>query len=146
MYSVDALLSPQPALDSAPWALRLMQILIATVYIRSLGWKLRGRWWRDGTAVYWALSAGSYRRHDVPAALRRPWVYAAGTYGTLVIEGALGALIWISELRYAVLAGGAIFHLTLEYFLRIRLFQWTMLVGLLLFLKPADLVSWLAKW
>ena len=29
----------------------------------------------------------------------------------------------------------------LEYFLRIRLFQWTMLVGLLLFVKPSEMAA-----
>jgi hypothetical protein len=40
-----------------------------------------------------------------------------------------------------VLAAGALFHLALEYFMRIRLFQWTMLVGLLIFIRPSDLLA-----
>jgi uncharacterized membrane protein YphA (DoxX/SURF4 family) len=140
VLSIDAWLAGAGGADpSAPWAVRLMQILLATIYMHSLAWKLRGQWWRDGSAVYWALTAGAYRRHDLPVVLRRRWVYAFGTYSTLMIEGALAGLIWISELRYLVLVAGAIFHLTLEYFMRIRLFQWTMLVGLVLFVKPTDM-------
>src|SRR6266536_4493439 len=57
MLSVDAWVSGTVASDSPPWALRLMQVLMATIYLRSLGWKLPGRWWREGSAVYWALTA-----------------------------------------------------------------------------------------
>ena len=31
-----------------------MQILLATIYLHSLAWKLRGAWWRNGTAVFFA--------------------------------------------------------------------------------------------
>jgi hypothetical protein len=143
MYSVDswtAVARQAPGVAS-PWAVRLMQVLLTTVYLHSVNWKLRGKWWRDGTAVYWAMTARAYRRNELPDWLAHRVVYAGATYGTLAVEGGLALLIWISELRYPLLVAGVLFHLTLEYFMRIRLFQWTMLVGLLLFVRPDDLAA-----
>jgi hypothetical protein len=40
-----------------PWAVRLMQIQISIVYLRSVYWKLRGESWRKGTAVAYVLQA-----------------------------------------------------------------------------------------
>jgi hypothetical protein len=70
------------------------------------------------------------------------WIRLA-SWGTIVIELGLGTLIWVKEFRYVVLVGGVAFHLVLEYFLNLQLFGWTMLCCLLLFVSPADLVSWL---
>ncbi len=72
MLSVDAWVSGTVASDSPPWALRLMQVLMATIYLRSLGWKLRGRWWREGSAVYWALTAAGSTESGRCRRLRHP--------------------------------------------------------------------------
>jgi uncharacterized membrane protein YphA (DoxX/SURF4 family) len=141
--SVDAWLAGVPEAVAAPWALRLMQVLVAIIYLRTTYWKLHGATWRAGSAVYYALSLRDYQRRKLPRWLAQPWFYRAATYGTLVLEGALGALLWFDPLRYPLLLAGLVLHLGLEYFMRIGLFQWTMLTGLLLFLKPADLHAWL---
>lgn len=62
---------------------------------------------------------------------------------TFALEGALGALLWFDPLRYPLLVAGLTLHLGLQWFMRTRLFQWTMLTSLLLFLKPDDLSQWL---
>ncbi|HEX9001247.1 MAG TPA: HTTM domain-containing protein [Blastocatellia bacterium] len=145
--SVDAWLAGSSANLSAPmhdpWALRLMQVLVAIVYLRTTYWKLHGATWRAGSATYYALSVCDFQRRSLPQWLAQPWFYRAATYGTLALEGALGALLWCDPLRYPLLLGGVALHLGLEHFMRIGLFQWTMLASLLLFLKPADLHEWL---
>jgi hypothetical protein len=126
-----------PATD--PWALRLMQVLVALVYLRTTYWKFCGETWRTGSAVYYALNSLDYQRHALPAWLARPACFRAAAYGTLALEGALGALLWCEPLRHPLLLAGVALHLSLEYLMRIGLFQWTMLTSLLLFLKPAEL-------
>jgi hypothetical protein len=128
---------------AAPWAWRLMQMLIALVYLRTTYWKLRGTSWRAGEAVYYALSLHDFQRRPLPPWFARAGCYRAATWGTLVLEGALGALLWCDPLRYPLLVAGLALHLGLEYFMRIGLFQWTMLTSLLLFLKPAAVQGWL---
>ncbi len=141
--SVDVWLAGASETVADPWALRLMQVLVAIVYLRTTYWKLCGTTWRAGSATYYALSLLDYRRRKLPQWLARPLFYRAATYGTLVLEGALGALLWFDPLRYPLLLAGLVLHLGLQCFMRTGLFQWTMLTALLLFIKPADLHEWL---
>lgn len=143
VLSVDSWLSGSSETVADPWALRLMQILVAIVYLRTTYWKLRGTSWCTGRATYYALSLRDYRRRRLPQWLARPLFYRAATYGTLALEGALGILLWFDPLRYPLLLAGVALHLGLQWFMRIGLFQWTMLASLLLFIKPADLYQWL---
>ncbi|MEP7343271.1 MAG: HTTM domain-containing protein [Acidobacteriota bacterium] len=145
--SVDAWLAGASANMAAhmhdPWALRLMQVMVAIIYLRTTYWKLYGATWRAGSATYFALSLYDFQRRSLPHWLAQPWFYRAATYGTLALEGALGALLWCVPPRYPLLLAGVALHLGLEFFMRIGLFQWTMFTCLLLFLKPADLHEWL---
>jgi hypothetical protein len=141
--SVDAWIKGASETMADPWALRLMQVLVAIVYLRTTYWKLRGATWRAGSATYYAMNLRDYQRRKLPQWLARPGLYRAATYGTLVLEGALGALLWFDPLRYPLLVAGLVLHLGLQCFMRTGLFQWTMLTSLLLFLKPADLHEWL---
>ena len=141
--SVDVWLAGASETVADPWALRLMQVLVAIVYLRTTYWKLCGKTWRAGSATYYALNLRDYRRRKLPQWLARLWFYRAATYGTLVLEGALGALLWFDPLRSPLLLAGLMLHLGLQCFMRTGLFQWTMLTALLLFIKPADLHEWL---
>ena len=66
-FSVDAWLKGQsgfPAVD--PWPLRLMQLQISIVYLRSVYWKLRGDLWWNGTAAWFPLWVDTYLRNRPP--------------------------------------------------------------------------------
>lgn len=138
MFSVDALRHGAPSTASEPWSLRLLQVLVATIYFKSMYWKLLGATWRNGTAVFYVLNVKRYQRRPFPAVLRTPLIYKTLSWATLVIWGALAMLVWIDELRYPVMAVGVVFHLGMDIFLRIRMFQWVMMTGLVLFIRPAD--------
>ncbi|MGO4802247.1 HTTM domain-containing protein [Pseudomonas sp. W22_MBD1_FP4] len=124
--------------EAPPWCHRLLQILVSTIYFKSMYWKLLGETWRDGTAVFHVLNVRRYQRFSFPKILRLPAIYKSITWSTLLIWGALSTLIWIDELRYPVMVTGVIFHLGMDVFLRIRMFQWVMMTGLVLFISPAD--------
>lgn len=144
VWSVDAwVLDRDPVTLVTPWALRLIQIQVAIVYLRTAFWKLRGPAWRDGSAVYRVLSLTALRRHALPKAWRRPAVYRSLTWGTLVFEVGFPLLIWVPPLRWPLLAVAVVFHLSLDWFVRIRLFQWVMLAALVAYLPPDDITRWL---
>jgi hypothetical protein len=143
--SVDAWLAGTTRTMADPWALRLMQVLLTIVYLRTTYWKLRGATWRAGSATYYALGLRDYQRRKLPPWLARVWFYRAATYGTVALEGALGVLLWFDSLRYPLLVAALVLHLGLHCFMRTGFFQWTMLTSLLLFLKPADLNEWLQR-
>jgi hypothetical protein len=144
VWAADAwLLDRDPSALVTPWALRLIQLQIAIVYLRTAFWKLRGSAWRDGSAVYDVLSLDALRRHELPARLQRPAVYRSLTWGTLAYELGFPLLVWFAPLRWPALAAGVAFHLSLQWFIRIRLFQWVMLAGLVAFIPADDATRWL---
>ena len=146
-FSVDAAVagtSHFPAVD--PWPLRLMQILISIIYVRTVWWKLRGKMWWNGTAAWYPVWVNTYLRHRPPAWMLRPFFIRLATWGTLLEEFFLGTLIWIHELRPYVVLTGIVMHLVFEAVMNLQLFGWTMIAGLLLFSDPAMVerfFSWL---
>src|SRR5262245_11210493 len=149
--SVDALLAgaagPLPAGEGlySPWCLRLMQAQVAIIYLRTVYWKLRGRTWRDGTAAYYPTQLVYYRRFVLPRWALNPVAIRVATWGTLVVEAALGTLVWVRDFRYPVLAAGVAFHLMLEFLLNLHLFGFIMLASLTVFIDSCDAQRWLAS-
>lgn len=137
-YSLDSLWSGSNQQTASIWPVRLMQIQIAAVYAHAVRWKIRGRSWRNGEAAYYTLNLLTHQRKELPALLRRPLVLRAFGYATLAIEFSLAFLIWIPAIRNWVLGAGILFHASLTYFMRMHLFQWAMIVSLLIFIDPND--------
>jgi predicted DCC family thiol-disulfide oxidoreductase YuxK len=129
-----------------PWAQRLAQIQIAVLYLISVLNKWPGATWRDGTAVYWALSIPDLHRFPVPLLNGdHLWLINIATYGTLAVELALALLVWVPRLRLYVLTAGVLMHLGIEYSMNIPLFSFLMIAGYMPFLTPTDLerlVAW----
>ncbi len=119
-----------------PWPVRLMQIQISILYLRSVYWKLRGQPWRKGTAVAYVLQAMSFRRYSAPRLVLIPWVYRSLTYGTMIVETYIPIALWFRETRWSAIVVGWLLHLGFETFLNVHLFGWTMCVGLVLFVPP----------
>jgi hypothetical protein len=122
-----------------PWAQRMIQLELALVYFVGFCWKVAGTPWVQGTALSSILQLDELQRFPAPSWLMRPTMLKLGTWFTLVLEFALGVLIWIRELRYYLLAAGLVFHLSLEYLMNIPMFQWDVLSAYVLFIDAADL-------
>ena len=123
-----------------------MQLQMSLIYLRTVGWKLRGKTRRNGTAIAYALRAVDFRRCTAPKLLFSPKITLLLTYGTLVAETFVGIGVWISELRYVAIIVGFAFHLGIETFLNVHLFGVAMCVGLLVFLPPHDVAAWFSSW
>lgn len=128
-----------------PWAQRMIQIELALLYLCAFWWKSLGETWVNGTALYYVRHLSEIHRFPVPGWLEQPILMKAGTWLTLVLEFSLGVLIWFKELRYPLLAIGALFHLCLEYSLNVPIFQWDVLSAYVLFVDPEDLAR-LGRW
>ena len=136
---------------AAPWGQRLLQIQVSVMYISSVGWKLTGAMWRNGTATWVTSQIVDFQRHQVPYVFEHLWTVRLITWSTLAAEAALGTLIWIPRLRYYVLASGVLLHLGIDYTMDLPMFQWMTLSTYLCFLPPQDLraagkrlVAWIA--
>ena len=127
-----------------PWALRLMQIQVSIVYLRTVYWKLCGASWRNGTAAWYPLWVDAYVRFRPPRVLLKPALIRLATWGTLVEELLLGAGLWVTELRYPLLITGVLLHVLFDVVLNLQLFSWIMVCSLLLFIWPQD-SEWLLR-
>jgi len=126
-----------------PWCTRLMQIQVAVIYLRTAWWKVTGESWQNGSAAYYAMSLKEFKRFGLPSLLNHVLVFKLATWSALVVEFALGTLIWIREVRLPMVVAGILMHLGFEYFLNVELFSFTMMVCLVLFIPPENMVSML---
>lgn len=133
-----------PALH-APWAMRLIQIQLSFLYFYAFVWKAMGTMWLDGTALYYTARLQEFWRFPVPYALEHMWTIKLSSWLTLLVEFAMGPLVWIRELRYPVLIAAALLHAGIEYSMNIPLFGLTMVSAYVTFIEPQHLARLLAR-
>ncbi len=134
-----------------PWAQRLMQLQIATVYLCTSMSKLTGAQWRQGLAAYYPLHLPDSARFPVPwADANHLWLIHILTWGAITIELALWTLVWMPRLRLWVLGAGILLHLGIDYSLNIPLFSALMIASYGVFLTQGDLervrLWWHKRW
>lgn len=129
----------------APWAQRLLQFQMCAIYLEGFLEKLSGVLWRDGLGVYYSLHFPDGMRHAVPAWMDHEWIYQILNYFTFYIELSLWFLVWFPPLRYAILAGGIVFHLGIQYFLHLDLLEYAIMLYYVTFIPPEDLDR-LGRW
>jgi hypothetical protein len=129
----------------APWAMRLIQLQLAFLYFYAFIWKVSGTMWLSGTAIYYTSRLLEFWRFPVPYVFEHMWTIKIWSWSTLVIEFALGVLVWIKELRYPVLLAGVLLHLGIDYSMNIPLFGFIMVSAYVTFIEPRDLERVLAR-
>ncbi|MGE3608644.1 MAG: HTTM domain-containing protein [Bacteriovoracaceae bacterium] len=122
----------------APWALRMIQIQIAVLYVWTVWQKLQGSDWFDGSAVYYATRLDNMKNFPVPFILDSVLMLKLLTWGTLLVELALGILIWFDEFRKPLIYIGIIFHLGIDYIMSIPFFELTMMALLINYFTPEE--------
>ncbi len=130
------------------WAVRLIQVNIALVYLISMPYKLTdesGEWAR-GDAMYWAMMNDTWAGR-----LPHHWFYGHRgvflsvlmTYGTIVIELAFPLLVWFRKTRLLVLAGITSLHLGIAVIIpNVAFFTLSMVCSFWLFVPADDLRRW----
>jgi hypothetical protein len=132
----------------SPWAQRMIQFEMALLYFVSFCWKSMGVPWVNGTALSYVNQLEELRRFPRPQWMQAPVLLKLGAWLTLGLEFSLGILIWFKELRYPLLLLGLLFHLCIEYWLNIPMFQWNILTAYVLFVDPKDLekgLNWIRR-
>lgn len=141
-YSIDSIIARLKGKmlprDCSRWPLRLIQMQIAVVYVSTVIAKAKGITWLDGSAVYYATRSSDLTRFPVPFILDQFWTVKLITWSTLVIELALGTVIFFDEIRKKVIILGVIFHLGIEYMMSIPQFEWLMIICLMAMFKIED--------
>jgi hypothetical protein len=120
------------------WPIRLMQIQVSIIYLCTVVAKLRGDTWQNGTAVSYSLRIQDLQLLSPPSWLTdNVFIVNAMTWGTLLIEVAIGILVWNRRCRLWVLLAGVALHLGIMLFIVIGPFSLAMFVLYLAFI-PAD--------
>jgi hypothetical protein len=76
-----------------PWAQRLIQIQVATVYLTTFLWKMTGDGWLTGRTLYYALRLSDLQRFPVHE-ITNSILLKVASVGVLIVESSFGILIW----------------------------------------------------
>jgi hypothetical protein len=118
----------------APWGMRLVQLQMMVVYIFAF-WSKSGDLWRDGTAVSTALRLTDLQRiGELDLLVENIYVVAFLTWSTLMLELALGTLLWAKPLRPVLIVLGVTLHLMIGSLILVGFFGLAMIAGLMTFL------------
>jgi len=120
----------------APWPMRMIQLQVCMLYFDAFLWKIRGEPWLSGVAIYYSSRLVEFWRFPTPYLFEHMWTIKLMTWGTLVIEFALGFLLWIKDLRYWILLGGVMLHLGIDWTMNIPLFAPILISAYLTFVEP----------
>ena len=118
-------------------ALRLLQYQVCLIYFSSGVSKFSGQLWRDGSALYYALSHNIVQRFPldvVPPSLQG--LATLATYGTLAFELAFPFLVAWRRTRMVTLLAGVALHLGAWITLEVGPFSWMMIATYIAFISP----------
>jgi hypothetical protein len=127
------------------WPQRLMEIQVAIVYFTTFWHKWQGNMWREGTATWMTTNLHEFDRFPVPAFVdRQPFVMAT-TWWTLLVEIAMGTIVFNRKCRKWVLLNAVVLHLGIEWRMNIPLFAFIMIASYVVFYEGDEVDSWLNR-
>lgn len=88
---------------TANFALRMLQVHVAALYLLMALTKLAAATWWQGDAVWWLSAYPQSRLVDLTGLLHRPLLFSAATHAVVMIELAMATLIWNRGLRPALI-------------------------------------------
>ena len=100
--SVDAWRSKEDPTESswtANFALRLLQIHVAALYLLMATTQLASTAWWQGDAVWWLSTYTESRLLDLTGMLHRPFVFSFFTHLVVGVEFAMAIVIWLRPVR-----------------------------------------------
>lgn len=119
------------------WALRLMQLSIAFLYLFSAPAKWNDDFaWQNGMAIYYVSFSWFWFRFPGVNLLHNQVFSFLTTFGTLITELAFPYLVWFSKTRKYILVAIIVLHISLLFFMTfgIFFFNLAMLVSFILFI------------
>ncbi|MBX9690695.1 MAG: HTTM domain-containing protein [Candidatus Obscuribacterales bacterium] len=131
--------------EFSPYAQRLIQLQIASIYWQAFWIKLPGHTWIDGSAIYYLFHIKELCYQSPPFLREELWFSQLLSWGALAVELALWALVWFKKLRYPILLSGVLLHLGIEFTSNIPFFGLTMISSYVLFIDSKDLEAILLK-
>ena len=148
VWSVDAWLERRRSganrqLKLAPvLPLRLIQFQIALLYFNSGLWKIYDSSWRDGTALYWAVTNNVFQRFPFALPLVNDASLTALTYLTVFWEISFPFLLLHRWTRRAAILIGVMVHIGIMVMMEVGPFSPLMLAAYIAFIDPHRVAQW----
>jgi hypothetical protein len=127
------------------WGQRLIQFQIALLYFTTIWWKWFGTYWKDGTATWYPARLHEFDRFWVPSFMEQQPFIGITTYGTVVVELAMGTLVFYKPLRKYVLISAVCMHGYIEYRFNIPLFAFTVTSAYIAFYEGEEVSAWIKR-
>lgn len=143
--SIDNIIYNRKQLDIyiEPWIVRLIQIVLVTVYFHAFYSKLQNsELWIKGTGLYYSLNNKMVTRYCPNL---NKYVFVFLNYATLIAESVLVLGIFFEETSTFCIFILMFMHLLFEIFLRINLFGPIMIACLILFLNNNIIIKILSE-
>lgn len=122
-------------LSWSPWPARMVMITWVSCYSIASIHKLKGPFWRNGTAAYYPTYVTGFARWRVPKFMLIPLFVKIGTWGTMLVE-ASAPLALIPECRKYAVGLNVLMTISFEYFLNIQLFGLIMISSAVIWVDP----------
>jgi len=120
----------------------VLQYQVCLIYFSSGVSKFSSELWRDGSAIYYAMSHNVVQRFPVDVLpLPLQGVATLTTYGTLAFELAFPLLVAWRRTRILTLIAGVGLHLGAWVTLEVGPFSWVMIATYIAFLPPERLAT-----
>ncbi len=152
MYSIDAWRRAAKgdlsvALASV-WPQRLVAWNCALVYLTTVWLKLEnevGNPWRDGSATWYPARLIEMARFPVPPFMNEFPMVRITTYGTLIVEVALGTIAFYRPCRKWALLGGVLLHLYIELTMNVPIFPYVMVAMYVSYYSGEEVEGWVSR-
>lgn len=129
------------------WSQRLIAYNLALIYFTTFWIKFGfGSMWRDLTATYYPNRLHEFERFPMPPFLLNPPFIQITTAATLIIELALGTLVFYKPLRGWVLAAGLAMHAMIEYSMNIPMFALLICSMYVTMYSGEEISAWAKRW
>ena len=130
----------QPPSPPMIWAVRMMQINVALIYVISLPYKIADDpAWITGDAIYWTMASDMWSRQWFP---ELGYMYGGvlskiATWGTLLVEGQFPILVCFRRTRLLAIALVTSLHVGIAILVpNVALFTLSMVVAFWLYMPP----------
>jgi hypothetical protein len=155
VWSIDRWLAERRG-DAAPIrasvgvniAIRLLQLHMCVIYLFGGIGKMRGDYWWDGSALWFAFANLEYQSLDMTWTVRYRWLLALLTHVTVFWETFYCFLIWPKLTRPICLAIAVLAHGGIAVCLGMKTFGLVMVIGNLAFVYPQtvrEVAGWLSR-
>jgi hypothetical protein len=128
------------------YAVLAIIIQLSLVYLTSAFYKIEGRLWQNGTAIYYVLRLSEFNLSPFAHHFyNRETVVRLLTWGTVIFEISWSFLIWNRRTKPFVALGAVLLHSMIGFFMGLVWFSFVFIGAQAIIFKDSELISYCAR-